>query len=217
MEMAYTIDNMTHKINIQPTDTTLTPPPAPDRSHLSNLYVRSAAVTTQELAATQEAAVFGKQVGFIDMRVGRVTLLLTLPVIATFLNAEYVLVGQKGLDIVARSYFPLISFSLTAGMLLVWIICMKKLISEFRNYDFSLSMFLVAYLFYALPLVNLIFIMSPKGWLALSLCLGTYGVASCLVVTYMSRILRSNRSTDAKMRWLALPVVVLVLANIAGQ
>jgi hypothetical protein len=213
--MAYNVDNMTHKINIQPTDPTLTPPSAPDRSHLSNLYVRSATVTTQELVATQEENALSKQADFISMRVGRVALLLALPVIATFLNGQYVLVGQKSLDMITRSYFPLISFSLTAGMLLVWIICMKKLITEFRRYDFSLSIFLVIYLFYALPLVNLIFITSPRSWLALSLLLGMYGAVSYLAILYMSRIISSDRSMEARLLWLALPVVVLAVANLS--
>lgn len=46
--------NMQHKINIQPVDDTLEPVQSPpDRSDLSELYVRSAEVTEEELNIAQ--------------------------------------------------------------------------------------------------------------------------------------------------------------------
>lgn len=199
---------MEHKINIQPTDETATPPPSlPDRSDLSKLYAQGVAVTTQELKEV-------KQVMFLDMRTGRVNLLLVLPAIATFLNVHYILTNAASQNTAAGVLFPLISFSLTGVMLLVWFVSLKMLSTEFRNYNFSLTTFLVGYLFYALPLISLVITMSPDSWRALALLLLGYSFVNYGLVAYIAKVIGTDKTTKTKVVLLALPVILLVVANV---
>lgn len=205
---------MQHKINIQPVDDNLKPVQnLPDRSDLSQLYVRSTEVTEEELSVAQEEVASGQASPFV-MRIGLVNTLLVLPAVATFLNGNYVIQNRMTQDAATQALFPLISFGLSGVMLVIWVVCMRKLIAEFRNYSLSLPVFLTVYLFYVLPLVSLILAVSSKSWLALSLLLVAYGVVSHLMILYISAIgNKAGLSTKGGILLLALPVLVLAVIN----
>lgn len=205
---------MQHKINIQPVDDNLEPVQnLPDRSDLSQLYARSAEVTEEELSVAQKEVASGQAPSFV-MRTGLLNVLLVLPVIAMFLNGNYVIQNRMTQDAATQTLFPLISFGLSGVMLVIWVVCMRKLIAEFRNYSLSLPVFLTIYLFYALPLVSLILAVPSKSWTVLSLLLVAYGVASHLAILYISTIgNKAGLSTKGGIFLLALPVLVLAAIN----
>lgn len=205
---------MQHKINIQPVDVNLEPVQnLPDRSDLSQLYTRSAEVTEEELSVAQEEVASGQASSFV-IRTGLVNVLLVLPVVATFLSGNYVIQNRMTQDAATQTLFPLVSFGLSGVMLVIWVVCMRKLIAEFRNYSLSLPVFLIIYLFYALPLVSLIFAVPSKSWTVLSLLLVVYGVISHLAILYISAIgNKAGLSTKAGIFLLALPVVLLAAIN----
>lgn len=139
-------------------------------------------------------------------------MLLVLPAVATFLNTNYIIASRTAN--VADAMLPLTSFFTSAAMLLVWVACVRLLSIEFRNYNFSLLLFLGGYLFYALPLVSLVIKLSSTDWRSLSLALLAYGVVSYGLLVYVSRVISGHYSPKATALLFAVPVVVLVAANI---
>lgn len=203
------MNSMKHNKTVQPTDSTVTPSGLPDRSNLSELYVRKSENTThvdptqENVSTTPEAPLKINQI--------LASTLLTVPLAATYWAADFIYSGADTNIEEADPFFPLLGLFVSAICVLSWIVSLWILKKRFDTYTLGLSIFLIVYLFYLLPALEIVYGGGIHERLGMLLTIALWLIFNYLSVLYMTW---SFNRPNHKLVVLSLPVVVLVAGAI---
>lgn len=146
---------MKHTKVVTSTDPSLTPSETlPDRSRLAELYTRQ---TPPTQATPSPAPEPNADTAAITISQTLVSVLLTIPLLTTYFAATFIYNGTEATMTAPDPLFPLLKFFVSAICVLSWIVSFRMLRNRFVNYAIRLSLFLIIYLFYLFPALEIVY------------------------------------------------------------
>lgn len=188
---------MRHNKQITPLNSTFVVPEGlPDRSDLSHVYDRAESRQINNTHSDMDR--FSNDRDCVDMQPAAinqalVALLLTVPIIATFLAALFNYRGSSAYAHGVDSLFPLLSFFVSALCLGAWAISIRFLAKHFSKHNARLSALILIYLFYVSPMLSIVYGTSLYDKLGIITTIVFWAMFNRLAILYI--VWASNRDT----------------------
>lgn len=199
---------------VEPANPTLSPSESlPDRSELSKLYrlpiERREAIHLHQAPSNNNPGV-SRDVTRPKINLGLVTLWLTVPIAATYLTVLFVYQSAEVYLKQPDPLYPLIRFFVSATCVLSWIIAFRMLLRQFDKAGVRLSNYLLVYLFYLLPALDIVYGSSLHILMGVFFTIIGWVIFNFLVTFYLTWTSNLQVSAITKVGVIALPVIILV-------
>ncbi|HEU5122401.1 MAG TPA: hypothetical protein VFT59_06180 [Candidatus Saccharimonadales bacterium] len=185
----------------------------PDRSELSKLYKlptdkRKLTPTHQSLSDNDPRVT--RDVAPSRLNLSFVTLWLTVPIAATYLTVLFVYQSAEMHLKQPDPLYPLIRFFVSAVCVSSWIIALRMLLRQFDKAGIRFSNYLLVYLFYLLPALDIVYGSSLHTLMGVLLTIIGWVIFNFLVTFYLIWTSNLQVSATTKVSVIALPVIILV-------
>ena len=178
-----------------------------DRSVLSKLYPDPSNRPVKDTTPLNEAT--GR------VNVWYVNMLIMLLITATALNTTYIIMNAKPV-LGSNPLYPLNTFLFSAVMFFCWVLSLKKINMYFRKEKVSFANFMMIYLFYCLPMLQIGFALHLLDGFLVNLIIYLLGftVLNQMLLMYLFYVMSAKSLTGGrKILLVFVPTIVMVIMS----